>query len=68
MAARPDPLQRVQPAKQDNCEQAKETLRTLESGLQIARTNPSGERYYLSQAQIDQEIAKTRQSIKKSCN
>ena len=67
-AATPASPQRAQSAKQDKCERSKETLRTLESGLQVTRTNPSGERYVLSQAHIDQEIAKTRESIKKSCN
>lgn len=57
----------AQAAKSEGCERTKEYLRTLQSGQRIARTNPSGERYYMDDAQVAQEIAKAQQSVQQSC-
>jgi hypothetical protein len=53
--------------KNEACERSKEYLRTLQSGQRIARLNPSGERYYLDDDQVAQEIAKAQQSIQQAC-
>lgn len=55
-------------AKRENCERAQQSLRTLESGQRIARTDAKGERYYLEDAQIAQETAKARQNVQQWCN
>ena len=55
-------------AKKQNCEQARESLRMLESGQRIARVDNQGERYYLDEAQVEQETARARQAVQKSCN
>lgn len=55
-------------AKRENCARAQESLRTLESGQRIARTDAKGERYYLEDAQIAQETARARQIAKESCS
>ena len=67
-AAKAEQEQKEKSTKQQNCEQAKDSLRMLESGQRIARTNPSGERYYLDEAQIAKEIEKGRQAVQSSCN
>jgi hypothetical protein len=51
----------------ENCARAQEALRALESGQRISRTDPKGERYYLEDAQIAQETAKARESVKQWC-
>jgi len=53
--------------KKQGCESAKEYLRTIESGQRIGKTDDKGERYYLEEAQIAQELAKTRQSVNQAC-
>jgi hypothetical protein len=53
--------------KRENCVRAQESLRTLESGQRIARTDAKGERYYLEDAQIAQEISRARQIVRESC-
>jgi len=55
-------------AKREQCARAQESLRTLESGQRIARTDAKGERYYLEDAQIAQETAKARQAVQQWCN
>jgi hypothetical protein len=55
-------------AKRENCVRAQESLRTLESGQRIARTDAKGERYYLEDAQIAQETARARQLVKENCS
>jgi hypothetical protein len=58
---------RAKAARADNCDRAKEQLRTLQSGERIARTNSSGERYILSDSQLAQEVAKSQQSVAQAC-
>ena len=55
-------------AKQQNCEAARESLRAIESGQRIARTDAKGERYYLDEAQLAQEASKMRQAAQQACN
>ena len=49
------------------CARSKEYLGTLNSGQRVARTNPSGERYYMDENQVAQEVAKAQQAVQKSC-
>ena len=55
-------------AKKDNCERARDALRVLESGQRIARVDKQGERYYMDEAQVEQESERARQAVQKSCN
>jgi hypothetical protein len=55
-------------AKRENCERAKDAQRTLESGQRIARVDGKGERYFLDEGQIAQEMAKARKAVQDSCN
>ena len=57
----------AQSSKSEGCERSQEYLRTLQSGQRIARTNPTGERYYMNDDQVAQEVAKTQQSIAQGC-
>ena len=59
--------QQAKAERSEGCERTREYLRTLETGQRIARTNPSGERYYLSEDQVASEIAKAQQSVKQAC-
>jgi len=51
----------------ENCERAKEAVGSLEIGGRVARTDAKGERYYLDDGQIAQELAKARQSAQQWC-
>jgi len=62
-----DQEMQAQAAKKDDCERATEYLRTLESGQRIARTDASGERYFLDENQIAQETVKARRSAQQAC-
>ena len=55
-------------AKRENCERAREALRSLESGQRIARTDAKGERYFLEDAQRAQETGAARQLVQQNCN
>jgi len=66
-AAKADAERADKAARNEGCERTKEYLRTLESGQRIARTNPSGERYYLDESQVANEVAKARESMQKAC-
>jgi hypothetical protein len=67
-SAKAEAVQKEKSLKKQNCEQAQDSLRTLESGQRIARTNPSGERYYLNEQQIEQETARAREAVQRACN
>jgi hypothetical protein len=58
---------RAQAERNEVCARQKESLATLESGQRISRTDAKGERYYLDENQVAQEIAKTRQSMQQAC-
>ena len=59
--------QQAKTEKNEGCERTREYLRTLESGQRIARTNPSGERYYMDENQVAKEVAKAQQSVQQAC-
>ncbi len=59
--------QQAKSEKGEGCERTREYLRSLESGQRIARTNPSGERYYMDENQVAQEVAKARQAVQQAC-
>lgn len=54
-------------AKRQNCTQAQEALRSLETGQRIQRTDSKGERYYLEDAEIAKETARARQAVQQWC-
>lgn len=54
--------------KQDNCRAARERLANYEIGGRITRVNPQGERYYLEDAQIEQEKVRARADVAQACN
>ena len=53
--------------KQEQCANLRRQLQSLESGERIALRNDEGERYFLEDAQREQEIQKARQSYQSSC-
>ena len=53
--------------KKANCEKARQYLRTLESGERIGLRDDKGERYFMEDAQREQETAKTREFVKSNC-
>ena len=53
--------------QKDNCENARRALEVLESGERIALRDGQGERYYLDDAQRQQETDKARQLIQANC-
>jgi hypothetical protein len=50
-----------------NCESARAGLRTLESGLRVARVTPSGEREIIDDATRAQQIAQAREAVASNC-
>ena len=66
-AAKADTERKDAQAKRDNCDAAKEAMRSLESG-RVSRTDAKGERYYLDDAQVAQELARSRQAAQQWCN
>ena len=50
-----------------NCDNARSTLAQLESGARIARTNPSGERYYIDDNQRLAETERAQKSVSTWC-
>jgi len=67
-SAKSDTEQQEKALKKQNCDQAQDSLRMLESGQRIARTNPNGERYYLDDSQRDQEASRAREAVKRACS
>ncbi len=53
--------------KRENCDKARRQLQALESGERIALRDDKGERYYMEDAQREQETAKARNFIDSSC-
>ena len=53
--------------KQENCNNARRQLQMLESGERIALRDEKGERYFMEDAQREQEIAKARKFLESSC-
>jgi len=54
--------------KEENCRNARERLTQYEIGGRQSRINAQGERYYLEDAQIEQEKARARSDVAQSCN
>jgi hypothetical protein len=55
-------------AKEQNCRNARERLAQYEIGGRLSRINAQGERYYMDDAQIEQEKARARADIAQACN
>ncbi|HVL36222.1 MAG TPA: DUF4124 domain-containing protein [Burkholderiales bacterium] len=54
-------------AKKENCERARASVRSIEGGQRISRTDEKGERHFLDEAQTAQELARARQSVQSWC-
>jgi hypothetical protein len=54
-------------ATRENCSNAQDVLRTLQSGQRVSRTDAKGERYYLDDAQIAQETTKAQRAVQQWC-
>ena len=54
-------------AKKENCARAQDYLRTLQSGQRISRTDSKGEREFLDENQVGQEVARARQAVQEWC-
>ncbi len=59
--------QRLAAQKQEDCENARRSLKVLESGERVAMRDSKGERYYLDDAQRAQEIARLRADVQAGC-
>lgn len=55
-------------SRQRNCEQARNQLVALRSGQRVARFNEQGEREYLGDEQIAQEIVRAEKAVSDWCN
>jgi len=55
-------------AKRDNCARSRETLQALDSGQRMQRIDAKGERYFIDDAQREQESARARQLVKENCD
>ena len=53
--------------RNESCQNARRQLQALESGERIALRDDKGERYYLDDAQRDQETAKTKRFLEAQC-
>ena len=53
--------------KKESCESVRRHLQALESGERIGMRDDKGERYFMEDAQREQEIAKVRQVLQTTC-
>ena len=67
-AAKAADEQKAASDKKDNCARAQESARSLEAGGRVARTDSKGERYFLDDKQIADELGKARQLVQQWCN
>ena len=58
---------RLAKARAENCSRAQQQLRTLDSGVRIARTKPDGEREYLDDPARAVEVKRSRDIIASEC-
>lgn len=58
---------RLAEQRRDNCARAQASMRDLQSGIRLARTNEQGERIYLDDSQRQAEVDRTRQIISSDC-
>ena len=66
-AAKADRERHAAQEKKENCENARQTLRTLESGQRIARLDSKGDRYFISDEQRAQDTARARNAVSQWC-
>lgn len=59
--------QRVAAAKAENCKRAREQIRTLESGMRMARINDKGEREVLDDKMRAEEMKRARDMANADC-
>ncbi len=59
--------QAVASNKSEYCDNARRQLQALESGERLGMRDEKGERYYMDDAQRQQETEKTRQAIAQNC-
>jgi hypothetical protein len=53
--------------RKENCNRARDQLRTMDSGQRVARIKPDGEREILDDQQRDAEANRARQAIAVDC-
>jgi len=56
-----------QKIKQTNCNNARKSLKELQSGVRMTDIDDNGERYYLNDAQRQQRISETQKDINRLC-
>jgi len=66
-AAKAEQEQKDAQTKVENCNRARATLRTLETGERIVTTDTKGERYYLNDAEIAKQTAVAREQVSQWC-
>ena len=66
-AAKADRERKAAEEKKTNCENSRQSLRTLESGQRVMRVDSKGERYYISDAQRAQDVARARDAVRQWC-
>ena len=66
-AAKADKERRDAEEKKVNCETARQSLQTLESGQRIMRLDSKGERYFISDTQRAQDTARAREAVSQWC-
>lgn len=66
-SAKHEEEQKTLAEKKERCDNMRRHAQALDSGVRIARTNDKGERYFLSDDQRQEELAKTRQSMESGC-
>lgn len=66
-AKRKEEERKVAEARRENCSRAQASLRDLQSGMRISRTNEQGERSYLDDNQRQAEVDRARQVIASEC-
>lgn len=54
--------------KRENCERARESVSAIQSGQRLSRFNDKGERIFLDEGQMQQELAKSQQGVQQWCN
>lgn len=59
--------QRIAAAKADNCKRAREQMRSIESGMRMARVNEKGEREILDDKGREDEMKRARDMVSSDC-
>jgi hypothetical protein len=67
-AAKADREKEVAEQKKSNCESARQSLQTLESGQRIMRVDSKGERYFINDEQRAHDTARAREAVSQWCN